>query len=99
MHPIIYDVAVSLDGFICGPKGAISLFAQDGPVVEDYMSRLSGYATAIMGRNTYEFGYQYGLKPGQNPYQNMKTYVFSKTLAFGEDSEVEGVSTEINATI
>ena len=80
MHPIIYDVAVSLDGYISGPSGDISLFAQDGPVVDDYTRRLGEYSTAIMGRATYEFGYAYGLKAGQNPYPHMKTIVFSKSL-------------------
>ena len=35
MHPIIYDVAVSLDGFIAGVSGDISKFAHEGPVVDD----------------------------------------------------------------
>lgn len=88
MHPIIYDVAVSLDGLICGPDGDISQFAHDGPVVDDYRARLGGYATAIMGRATYEFGYRYGLEPGQNPYAPMKTYVFSSTLSVPNDAAI-----------
>ena len=50
MQPIIHDVAVSIDGFISGPGGDISRFAQGGPVVEDYSARLATYAVAIMGR-------------------------------------------------
>ena len=88
MHPIIYDVAVSLDGFIAGPSGDISKFAQDGPVVEDYLSRLTGYATAIMGRATYEFGYSYGLNPGENPYPDMDTVVFSNSLSLPKERAV-----------
>lgn len=88
MQPIIYDVAVSLDGFIAGPGGDVSHFAHDGPVVDDYNDRLGGYAIAIMGRATYEFGYRYGLKPGQNPYAHMKTYVFSRTLSVPDQSDV-----------
>lgn len=80
MHPIIYDVAVSLDGFISGRSGDISKFAHDGPVVEEYAVRLGSYKTAIMGRKTYEFGYRFGLEPGQNPYKHMKTIVFSDSL-------------------
>jgi dihydrofolate reductase len=80
MHPVIYDVAVSLDGFIAGPRGDVSQFAHDGPVVEDYHSRMAGYDTAIMGRASYEFAYQFGLQPGQNPYPHMKTHVFSATM-------------------
>lgn len=88
MHPIIYDVAVSLDGYISGPSGDISQFAHDGPVVDDYANRLAGYATALMGRATYEFGYQYGLEPGQNPYGHMQCYVFSKTLTVPENCDI-----------
>ncbi len=33
-----------------------------------------------MGRTTYEFGYEYGLKPGIAPYPTMRNYVFSKSL-------------------
>lgn len=88
MHPIIYDVAVSLDGFISGASGDISKFAHEGPVVEDYTKRLSVYKTAIMGRKTYEFGYEFGLKPGQNPYPHMKTFVFSDTVQVPEGAEI-----------
>lgn len=88
MHPIIYDVAVSLDGFISGASGDISKFDFEGPVVDDYTNRLGSYKTAIMGRNTYEFGYDYGLKPGQNPYPNMNTVVFSNTMQVPENCEI-----------
>ncbi|MEM6324884.1 MAG: dihydrofolate reductase family protein [Pseudomonadota bacterium] len=88
MHPIIYDVAVSLDGFIAGVSGDISQFAHEGPVVDDYVKRLETYKTAVMGRKTYEFGYSFGLKPGQNPYPHMKTVVFSDTLAAPEEAEI-----------
>ena len=72
----------------CGPDGDISKFAQEGPVVEDYVTRLATYAVAIMGRSTYEFGYRFGMKPGENPYQHMETYVFSKTLDCPPDSDI-----------
>lgn len=88
MHPIIYDVAVSIDGHISGPGGDISQFAQEGAVVDDYTARLECYATAIMGRATYEFGYRFGMKPGQNPYPHMKTIVFSKSLELPDSSEI-----------
>lgn len=88
MQPIIYDVAVSVDGYISGPDGDISQFAQDGPVVKDYTARLATYATAIMGKRTYEFGYRFGLKPGQNPYEHMKTHVFSRSMDLSDDCAV-----------
>lgn len=88
MQPIIYDVAVSIDGYICGPDGDISAFPSTGPVVADYLARLETYAVALMGRATYEFGYGYGLAPGANPYPHMKTHVFSSTLTLPQDREV-----------
>ena len=91
MQPIIYDVAVSLDGFIAGPDGDVSLFDMTGPVAEDYGARLAAYSTAIMGRATYEFGYAYGLAPGQNPYPGLATVVFSTTLETEPDSEIDVV--------
>ncbi|MEP3430785.1 MAG: dihydrofolate reductase family protein [Roseibium sp.] len=91
MHPIIYDVAVSLDGFISGPDQDISGFAHKGPVVDDYNSRMAGYTTAIMGRATYEFAYQFGLQAGQNPYPHMRTLVFSKTMNCPKNSDIEVV--------
>lgn len=89
MHRIIYDVAVSIDGFICGPGGDISRFAQEGPVFEEYSARLESYATAITGRATYEFGYRFGIQPGQNPYPHMKTIVFSKSLELPDATDVD----------
>ena len=91
MHPIIYDVAVSLDGFIAGPDGDISGFAHEGPVVDAYFERLKGYACAIMGRATYEFGYRFGLTPGASPYPHMKTVVFSRSLAVPDQAEISVV--------
>ena len=88
MHPIIYDVAVSLDGYISGADGDVSKFAHEGPVVDDYMRRLTGYATAIMGRATYEFGFRFGLEPGQNPYPNMMTVVLSTSFQTPKNSSV-----------
>lgn len=89
MHPVIYDVAVSVDGFIAGPDGDISGFAHEGTVVEDYLARLADYAVAIMGRATYEVGYRFGLEPGQNPYPHMRTVVFSDRLQIDRPCAVE----------
>ena len=43
MPSILYDVAVSADGFISGAGGDVSDFPHEGPVVEDYLDRLKGY--------------------------------------------------------
>lgn len=92
MQPIIYDVAVSADGFICGASDDVSRFPHSGPVVEDYLDRMATYSHALMGRRTYEFGYAHGLPPGANPYPAMQSLVFSASIALPTDAEVEIVS-------
>ena len=82
MRRIIYYVATSLDGFIAGPGGDTSSFSGKGNGVEEYLSDLKEFDTVIMGRKTYEFGYDFGLEPGQLAYPHMEHYIFSTTLAF-----------------
>ena len=91
MQPIIYDVAVSADGFIAGRSGDISKFPADGAVVDDYFDRLKTYTIAIMGRATYEFGYRFGLAPGANPYPHMACIVFSRSIDLPPGTDVEVV--------
>lgn len=87
MRKIVYYVAISVDGFIAGPNGDISGFAQQGPGVEKYLRDLQQFDTVIMGRRTYEFGYQFGLSPGQPAYPHMEHYLFSNTLTFKQSHE------------
>ncbi len=88
MRQIVYDIAVSIDGYIAGPEHTIEGFLQDGEHVRDYFDRLKSYDTVIMGRNTYEFGYKYGLKPGERAYPHMRHYLFSRSLPFGTNDQV-----------
>lgn len=87
MKKIIYYVASSLDGFIAGENGDISQFILEGEGVEKYQSDLAQFKTVIMGRKTYEFGFQFGLQPGQPAYPNMEHYIFSSTLKMKNLSE------------
>lgn len=82
MRKIVYYVASSLDGFISGLNDDISGFVATGNGVEKYLADLANFDTVIMGRNTYEFGYKYGLQPGQPAYTHMKHYIFSNNLKF-----------------
>jgi dihydrofolate reductase len=99
MHPIIYDVAVSIDGYISGPEGDVSAFPHEGTVVEDYATRLSQYSTCLMGRKTYEFGYAFGLTPGDNPYPHMRSIVISSTIELPDGSQVEQMANPNAETI
>lgn len=87
MRKIIYYVAVSADGFISGLNDDISGFVQQGEGVNQYFQDLKTFDTVIMGRNTYEFGYKYGMEPGQPAYPNMKHYIFSDSLVLENPHE------------
>ncbi|MCF2491474.1 dihydrofolate reductase family protein [Dyadobacter sp. CY347] len=80
MRKIVYHVASSVDNFIAREDGSVDGFIYEGEHVTDYMQSLQGYDTVLMGKNTYEFSYQSGIKPGEPAYPNMKHYIFSKTL-------------------
>ena len=87
MRNIVYYVAASLDGFISGPDGDSSGFAAGGNGVDQYLKDLQKYDTVIMGRNTYEFGYKFGMKPGDLAYPHMEHYIFSDNLKFETKAE------------
>ncbi len=98
MQRIVYYVAVSLDGYIAGPDNDISAFVQQGPAVDQYFADLQQFQTVIMGRKTYEFGYQFGLEPGQPAYPHMHHYIFSSSLSFTSPHEkVEVIPYELDA--
>ena len=82
MAKIVYYVASSIDGFISGADGDISGFVSGGNGVDKYLSDLKSFKTVIMGRRTYEFGYQFGLEPGDPAYPHMEHFIFSDSLKF-----------------
>ncbi len=87
MRKIIYYVATSIDGFIAGPDGDASKFVAQGKGVKKYLEDLKKFDTVIMGRKTYEFGYDFGLQPGQPAYPHMRHLIFSDTLRFEDPHE------------
>lgn len=82
MPKIVYYVATSLDGYIAGPEDDINMFTIQGNGVDQYQKDLLAFSTVIMGRRTYEFGYQFGLRPGQPAYPHMEHHIFSESLSF-----------------
>ena len=80
MRKIIYYVATSIDGYICGINEDISGFVGAGSGVNKYLQDLASFDTVVMGRKTYEFGYKFGLKPGELPYPHMTHYIFSNNF-------------------
>lgn len=80
-------MACSIDGFISGVDDDISGFVPGGDGIDKYLSDLNDFETVIMGKNTYEFGYKYGLVPGQPAYAHMNHFIFSTSLKFENPHE------------
>ena len=72
MKRVRYSVAMSLDGYIAGPKGESDWIVMDPEI--DFQALLAGFDTILLGRKTYEATRSEGGMPG------MQTYVFSHTL-------------------
>ena len=84
MKRVVYYAACSLDGYIAGRNGDISMFVKKGSVSDHYRREMETFDTVIMCRQTYEFGYGYGLRPGQPACENMKHFIFSNSLVFSD---------------
>jgi dihydrofolate reductase len=88
---LIYYVATTADGFIAHRDETVDGFLADGPHIGDYLTSLRDYDTVLMGRNTYEWGYQFGIKPGEpSPtYGHMMQYVFSQTMELYDHPQLQ----------
>lgn len=93
MKKLKYHVATTLDGFIAHLAHTIDGFVAEGGHVIDYLDSLKkDYDTVLMGRRTYEFGFQFGVT---NPYPWMNQYVISRTMQRSPDENVCLVSENI----
>ena len=93
MRKLIYHVAMTADGFIAHEDHTIDGFVPVGEHVTDFLHSLrNDYDIALMGRRTYEFGFQFGVT---DPYPWMKQYFFSRTIVRSPDSNVELVSENV----
>jgi dihydrofolate reductase len=75
MRRVRYQVAVSLDGFIAGPKGEYDWLLSDSSI--DFKALFKEFDTAVMGRKTYEEMIRQG---GDGTLSGLDVVVFSKTL-------------------
>jgi dihydrofolate reductase len=71
-----YSVAVSLDGFIAGPKGEYDWIVMDPTF--DFAASFNEFDTFLMGRRTFEL-----VRNSGKTMEGKETIVFSKTLSPG----------------
>jgi dihydrofolate reductase len=74
MRRIRYQVAMSLDGYIAGPKGEADWIIMDPDI--DFGALFEQFDTFLLGRRTFEaMG-----RGGQGGSPGVKTLIFSRTL-------------------
>ncbi|MCI0763944.1 dihydrofolate reductase family protein [Bacillus sp. TL12] len=92
MAKLIYHIAVTADSFIADLDGDAtdSIFLYEGEHVSDFIADVEQYNAVLMGRKTYEFGFQFGGKLGEPGYfKELKHYIFSNTMQFESSDKVE----------
>jgi len=88
-----YAVAMSLDGYIAGPKGEADWIIMDPEI--DFAALLDQFDTFLLGRRTFEpmSRAQQGETPG------VKTFVFSRTLRQQDYPGVTVVAEGVEETV
>src|SRR5262245_18129391 len=93
MRRIRYAVAMSLDGYIAGPKGEADWIILDQEI--DFAGLFEQFDTFLLGRRTFEVtgSGAGGHKPGT------KTFVFSRTLRQQDYPGVTIVADDLKETV
>jgi dihydrofolate reductase len=91
MRRVRFSVAMSLDGYLAGPKGEADWIVMDPDI--DFGALMSAFDSVVMGRKTYEATKQYSGAGAGMP--GMEVYVISRTL---KQEECPGVVVSDDAT-
>jgi dihydrofolate reductase len=93
MRKVRYAVAMSLDGYIAGPKGEADWIIMDPDI--DFAALFEQFDTFLLGRRTFEP--MASVKKGETP--GMKTFVFSRTLRQEDHPGVTIVAEGVEETV
>jgi dihydrofolate reductase len=93
MRRVRYSVAMTLDGYVAGPKGESDWIVMDPEI--DFAALASPFDTMLLGRKTYEAARQQGGGPAM---PGMQVYVLSSTLRQSDCPDVT-VSADARDTV
>jgi len=93
MRRVRYAVAMSLDGYIAGPKGEADWIIMDPDI--DFGALLEQFDTFLLGRRTFEP--MAHVRKGETP--GVKTFVFSRTLRQKDYPGVTVVAEGVEETV
>src|SRR5688572_33371622 len=93
MRRIRYSVAMSLDGYIAGPKGEADWIIMDPDI--DFAGLFDQFDTFLIGRRTFEAM----ARAGQGGSLGEKTIVFSRTLRQQDYPHVTIVAEGVEETV
>ena len=93
MRRVRYCVAVSLDGYIAGPKGEADWIIMDPEI--DFSALFKQFDTFLLGRRTFEPMAR--VKKGATP--GVKSFVFSRTLRQEDYPGVTIVGDRVEETV
>jgi len=96
MRRVRYAVAVSLDGYIAGPKGEADWIVMDPEI--DFGAIFGQFDTLLVGRRTFEAMAGSG-GGGGGMFSGMKVFVLSRTLEQSAHPGVTIVSRRVKETV
>lgn len=94
MKRLRYSVAMSLDGFIAGPRGEYDWIVMDPDF--DWASLYGQFDTLLMGRKSYDAMRQRGMSPAA---MGMKAFVVSTTLKPEEHADVTVIRGDVAGVV
>ncbi len=96
MKKLIYYVATTVDNYIAHENGSAEGFINEGAHIQDFFDSLASFDSVLMGKNTYEYGFQFGMKMGEPAYApyHLKNYIFSRSMRFESNEQVQLVDTD-----
>jgi dihydrofolate reductase len=93
MRKIRYQVAMSLDGYIAGPKGEYDWIITDPEI--DFAALFAEFDSFLIGRKTFETVGSAGL----GMFAGKKIFVFSRTLRQSDHPQVTLVAEKLEETL